>query len=470
VKHETEKIELTIESIAYQGVSVARKDELVYFVRGGLPGDRVIASKFKKKRRYIEAKVESIIEPSKNRIDAKCKFFGVCGGCNWQNLIYEQQLFWKKQHVIDAFERIGKIKTGKFEDTLPSIHIYNYRNKMEFSFGTSRWLTEEEIMSGEEIPNKNFALGLHVPERYDKVLDIDECHIIGSEVGIDILNDIRKKAVEFDVKPWDDRLRNGFLKNLIIRTNSSSDIMVILLTNEIVNDNEFNFMKWFNERLIKEFVKIKSVIHAVNPTVSPVAVGEIKNVVEEGYLTEFINGVKFMISPFSFFQTNLRLLETFMNRILDFARLKASDIVWDLYCGTGAISLLASQKAKNVYGFELSDSSVIDAEKNAEINQITNVQFFSADLHSGDIHEIFSNIPLPDIIILDPPRAGIHKDLIDNIIALGPSRIVYVSCNPATQARDCELFSTSYEVVKVLPVDMFPQTYHVETIALLNKK
>ncbi len=469
MKRVNENTELTIDSIAYEGVSVARRDGIVYFVRGGVPGDKIIASVLKKKRRYFEAKIDSIIEPSDDRIDPVCKYFGVCGGCNWQNLKYERQLFWKKQHVIDAFERIGKIEAGEFGNTFESPDMYHYRNKMEFSFGASRWLSDDEIMSGREIPGKYFALGLHVPERYDKVMDIDECYIFGSEKGIYILNEVRKKALELDVKPWNDRLRTGFLKNLIIRTNSAGDLMLILLTNEFKVENEKLLMKWFLYEINNNFGNIKSVIHAVNPTVSPVATGEIISVTGEQELIEEINGIRFRISPFSFFQTNLSLIDLFMNKIIEYVHPESSEIIWDMYCGTGAISLMASKHAKEVYGFELSESSITDAKINAGLNKIENVSFFSGDLHSGEIKSVFSSIPRPDKIILDPPRAGIHRDLIEKILEILPERIVYVSCNPVTQARDCGLFSVKYSVDKVLPIDMFPQTYHVESIALLNR-
>ncbi len=461
-------IELKIESIGFEGVSIARNEGLVYIVKGGIPGEKVLAIEKKRKRRYTEASVKEIIESSEFRVEPPCRYFGVCGGCSWQNLRYEQQLYWKRQHIVDSFVHIAKIEPGEILTPLPSPRIYNYRNKMEFSFGTSRWLADEEIISGEEINNKSFALGLHIPGRYDKVLDIEECHLVDDK-AIQILNDIRNMALTMGIQAFNGKIHQGFLKNLVFRIVSSGMTLVILVTKDFTDDSDKEFVDWlFDDLRVKH--GISTVVHAVNNSVNTVAVGEIQRIEGGGFLIEEVNGIKFKISPFSFFQTNTNQLPRFMNSIIELAEFKDSDIVWDLFCGTGAISLLSSGKVKSVIGFEISEDSIKDAMENAKLNNIENVQFRCADLNSKNIGKEFINIPQCDVILVDPPRAGLHKNLIETLLDIAPRKMVYVSCNPATQARDCGLLSEKYQISKILPVDMFPHTYHIESIALLNKK
>ncbi|OGU41122.1 MAG: 23S rRNA (uracil-5-)-methyltransferase RumA [Ignavibacteria bacterium GWB2_35_12] len=462
------EIELQIESIGFEGISIARKDGLVYIVKGGIPGEKVIAVEKRRKRRYTEASVKEIIEASEYRVEPVCRYFGVCGGCSWQNLHYEQQLYWKRQHIVDSFRHIAKMVPGEIPGTIPSPLIYNYRNKMEFSFDTSRWLTDEEISAGEEISCESFALGLHIPGRYDKVLDIEECHLVDDK-AILILNDARNKALAMGLQAFNDRIHQGFLKNLVFRNVSSGMTMVILITTDFTDDADKAFVDWmFND--LRNNHSISSIVHAVNNSVNTVATGEIKRIEGEGYLTEDVYGVKFKISPFSFFQTNSEQLPRFMDSIIELAEFKYSDIVWDLFCGTGAISLLTSGCVKSVIGFEVSENSIKDAIENAKLNKIVNVEFRCADLNSKNVSKEFENIPQCDVMVIDPPRAGMHKNLIETILNIAPGRIVYVSCNPATQARDCGLLSEKYLISKIQPVDMFPHTYHIESIAQLNKK
>ncbi|TAL69539.1 MAG: 23S rRNA (uracil(1939)-C(5))-methyltransferase RlmD [Bacteroidetes bacterium] len=461
-------IELMIESIGFEGVSIARNEGLVYIVKGGIPGEKVLAVEKKKKRRYTEAVVKEVIEPSEYRTVPACRYFGVCGGCTWQNLKYEQQLYWKRQHVIDSFNRITKTEPSEIADTIPSPKIYRYRNKMEFSFGSSRWLTEEEIEQTDDISDKSFALGLHVPGRYDKVLDIEECYLI-DEKAVHLLNEARNKALELSIQPFNEKTHKGFLKNLVFRNVSSGDSMLIMISTDIKEESEKKFIEWFFYELKNKYL-ISSAVHAVNNSVNTVAIGEIKRIEGKEYLIEKIDGVKFKISPFSFFQTNTEQLPVFMNEIIRIADFKKDDIVWDLFCGTGAISLLVSRDVKSVFGFELSENSIADAKENSKLNEIANTGFFCADLNSKNIKEILLGIPKCDIMIIDPPRAGMHNNLIDTILRVAPDKIVYVSCNPATQARDCGLLAEHYQIQEIQPVDMFPQTYHIESIAKLIKK
>ncbi|MFC2131512.1 23S rRNA (uracil(1939)-C(5))-methyltransferase RlmD [Bacteroidota bacterium] len=463
-------VELEIESIGFQGISIARKEGLVYFVKGAVPGDIVNAKVRKKRKKYIETTIIEILKPSEHRIPPKCNYFGVCGGCSWQHLSYDQQIIWKKQHIIDAFTRNVKVDVGYFEDTLASPKVFNYRNKMEFSFGSSRWLTKEEIDSNDNISQKEFALGLHVPGRYDKIIDIQHCHI-QNEICNKVLKLIREKALELEVTAYNNHSHEGFLRNLILRTSvENNELMIILVSNDIKSENEQVFLNWFENDFLGLVPEAAVIAHAVNNTLSPVAFGDTRIISGTGYITENILGIDFQISPYSFFQTNSSQLNKFIEEIIKVGEMSNSDMVWDLYCGTGSITLPASKVCKEIIGIELFEGSIKDARKNAELNDITNAEFICADLHEKDISTLLDSLPNPDIIFIDPPRAGLHKNLLNNILKINPEKLVYVSCNPSTQARDCEILSEKYEVNSIKPVDMFPHTFHLESIALLKRK
>lgn len=463
-------IELEIESNGFEGSSVARKDGLVYFVKGAIAGDRVNAMVIKKKKNYCMANMLELIEPSSERIEPKCKYFGTCGGCSWQMLDYQNQLKWKRQHVIDSFEHIAKISPKIIEETIPSVREFHYRNKMEYSFGASRWLMDDEIKSDEQIANKYFALGLHVQSRYDKVIDLDYC-LIDEAINDEIMNKIRSKAVELNITAYNTFTKKGFLKNLALRNSvKNNEIMVILITDDVKEENEQTFIDWYKNEFGELFPTVSNIVHAINNKITPVAIGSIAFCKGPGFITEDILGISYQISPFSFFQTNSYQLDRFIGEIIEIADIKPTDIVWDLYCGTGSITLPAAKKAKHIYGLELSETAISDARKNAELNNLTNVEFFCEDLHRDHIPALLNSLPAPDVLIIDPPRAGMHKNLAAHLLELAPKRIVYVSCNPATQARDCEILSDKYTIERIVPCDMFPQTYHIESIALLEKR
>jgi 23S rRNA (uracil1939-C5)-methyltransferase len=468
---EPQFVELNIDSVAFEGFGVARKDNIVHFIKGGLPGDKIIARVGKKKKRYVEGRLEEILEPSPHRISAPCPHFGLCGGCSWQDLDYSQQLLWKKRHVEDAFRHIAKIEAGEIKDTMPSRKVFNYRNKMEFSFAPYRWLTVEEIADeSAEVGQKDFALGLHVPGNYSKVLEIDSCQI-QIPIGNDILSATRRAALDLGVQAYNVVTHEGFLRNLIIRSSESTgEIMVILVTDKYKQPEDESMVRWFETEFIAAFPQLSDVIHAVNTSFSPVSTGDCRIIKGRGYITENILGIDYRISPFSFFQTNSSQLNPFIADIIEYAQLKPTDTVWDLYCGTGSITLPASRKAGEIYGLELVESSISDAKHNAESNGIDNAHFLCTDLHSKEMTSVLSDLPRPDVIIVDPPRAGMHKNLVAHILEAEPERIVYVSCNPATQARDVALLSEKYDLVTVQPVDMFPHTFHVESIARLERK
>lgn len=462
--------ELKIESIGFEGRSIARNEGLVYFVKNGIPGDTIKAKIKKKRKSYTEAEIEEVLEFSDERTEPVCEHFNQCGGCKWQHLKYDRQMFWKTQNVKDSFERLGQVEYGAVYDCLPSEDVYHYRNKMEFTFCASRWLTKEEISNEDEIDDKNFALGLHVPGRFDKVVDINECHI-HQDFGNKLLSLFREKAKEYDVSLYDFNTQQGFLRNLIIRySRYNNEFMVNLITNDAKDVPDTEFMNWYKSNFPELFSEVTNVIHTVNNSRSPVPNNPPEIIYGPGFITEDILGIKFKISPFSFFQTNSGQLNKFIGKIIDTADLKNEDIIWDLYCGTGSITLPAAKKAGSVYGIELSEISIDDAKENARINNIDNVVFFAMDLHSAEVPELLNNLPKPDKIIIDPPRAGMHKNLIAHIIMANPKEIIYVSCNPATQSRDCKLMEEYYFVESIQPVDMFPHTYHIESIAKLVRK
>lgn len=463
-----DRIELNVDSMAFLGVGVAKIDGYVYFVNGAVPGDVVLAEITKKKQSFSEARVVEILKPSDKRIKPPCKHFGVCGGCSWQSLDYSEQMHWKAVHVADSIERIGKITSAEILPALGSPKIFNYRNKMEFSFGYSRWLTSEEIALGDEDLRRDFALGLHIPGRYDKILEIEHC-LLQSEIGNRILKAVHDKTIEMSLTAYNSHSRSGFLRNLVIRSSVAFDeTMAVLVSSPPETRAEREFIDWFMDEMPKGMPGLAAVLHAQNDTSSPVAQGEIKRVTGKDFISERILDVVYRVSPFSFFQTNSYQLDNFIGKILEFARLGENDVVWDLYCGAGSITLPTSRRVKEIYGIEIFDGAIRDAIANAAANGIENAHLICHDLHAKSANGLLAELPRPDVIIVDPPRAGMHRNLVDILLETKPKRIVYVSCNPTTQARDCELLAEKYRVETVLPVDMFPHTYHIESIARLE--
>ena len=460
-------IELRIESIGFEGKAIARYNDKVHFIKKVVPGDLVEAYVKRKRKSYNEAGLVRVIEESKDRVEPVCDYFDDCGGCSWQNMSYSDQLAWKKQHVIDAFERIGKIDTEVF-DVLPSPQDFHYRNKMDFTFSAKRWVTRKEIETQDEIENKEFALGLHSPGSFEKALDIKKCHI-HPETGNEILSIVRNFALDNDITAFDKRDKTGYLRELITRySGSSNSIMIILTTN--ASDEHHDTLVNELAALIDDRINDKiNFIHAINSGPSPVAIESSRLVLGKEYLIDKILGVDFKVSPFSFFQTNRVQLNNFVCKILESVPLNDDMTVWDLYCGTGSIALPAAKKVKQVYGIELVESAISDAKQNALINGLDNTNFQVADLHAKQTPELLDKLPKPDLIFIDPPRAGMHTNLVNHLLEINAPKLVYVSCNPSTQARDCELLKKGYKVVSVQPVDMFPQTYHIESIAILER-
>ena len=474
--------EFQIEKYAFEGKGIAKvsKNELlglteengneknyVVFVIGSYPGDIVNARLLKIKNSYSEALVMDILTPSSERVKAKCKFFGTCGGCKQQDLDYDVQAKYKQQQVEEIFNKLGGFSDFEIEPIIPSQNVFHYRNKMEFSFSEKRWLTKEEI-SKEGILDKDFSLGLHIPKIYDKVLDVDEC-FLQSEVSNKILNFTRDFFKKRNTSIYSTKTHTGYLRNLVIKQASlTNDLMVNLVTSEEKDE----LVNEYCDELRKEIPHVTTVINNINKKFAAVAVGDYEKVIYgSGFIYDEIGKHKFRISANSFFQTNTLQAEKLYQTALDFAELKGNEIVYDLYSGAGTITIFISDKAKKVYAFEAVESAIADAKVNADLNNILNVKFFAADLYKSFLPIVDKyNIPKPDVMIIDPPRSGMHPTTVDDVIKLSPNKIVYVSCNPATQVRDIKLMTEAgYKLIKIKPVDMFPHTFHIENVALLQK-
>ncbi len=472
-------LELEITGYAFEGKGVAKiikevhspeeePKKFVIFVSGTYPGDKVIAQIGKIRKSYAEARVKELLEPSGFRIPARCKYFGVCGGCQQQDLNYEQQLKYKEEQVKDIFERIGGLKEFEFLPILPSDKQFFYRNKMEYSFARKRWLTETEINSMQEIPDKDFALGLHIPGMYDKVLDIDEC-FLQSEMSNEILNFTRFFFKSRSILIYSTQNHEGFLRNLIIRqSRNSDDLMINLVTSQ---ENERLFAQYI-DLLLKQFPEITTIINNINLKKAQVATGDYEVVFHgPGYIHDHIGKWKFRISANSFFQTNTDQAEHLYQTAFNFAEFNGSEIVYDLYSGAGTIPIFISENVKQIYGFESVEPAIADAKINIQINGVKNFEPILADLNKSFLPIAENmNLPKPDLIIADPPRSGMNPKTVADIISLKPVKVVYISCNPATQARDIKLLTEGgYKLIKIRPVDMFPHTYHIENVALLKK-
>ncbi|MEO8166962.1 MAG: 23S rRNA (uracil(1939)-C(5))-methyltransferase RlmD [bacterium] len=470
----SDELTIALDSFAFEGKSIARIDGFVVFVEGGVPGDTVRVRVLKKKKQHAEAKVVEVINPSALRVDPRCGFFGTCGGCKWQDVAYQAQLDFKRQHVVDALERIGGFKNVAVHPTLGAKDIYFYRNKMEFSFG-SKWITREELNERNLNPEprterETFALGMHIPQRFDKVLDIDECHL-QSEISNRIVNLVRRFCLDRDLSINSTFTHAGYLRNLVIRQSANTkELMVNLVTSE----DQPEIMLALTTLLLAGVPDITTIINNITQRKSQVAIGETEKVYHgPGFITEKIGKRTYRISANSFFQTNTKQAERLYDVAKRMAQLKPEDVVFDLYCGTGTIAMHIADEVKEVVGVENVATAVEDARRNAAANKVNNCTFILGDLKDRLTKDTawLANHPKPDVMIIDPPRAGMHEKVIGEILEMQPERIVYVSCNPATQARDLKLLceSSGYSVREVQPVDMFPHTYHIENVVSLQR-
>ena len=460
-------IELDIEKAAFEGRAVAHVGGLVVFVEGAVPGDRVRAYVFRKKKKFAEARVEAVLRPSEHRVDPACHHFGVCGGCKWQHMAYAQQLRWKREHVLDAFTRIGGLEGVTVNDTLPAVEPFWYRNKMEFSFGEMRWLLPDEL--GEvDRDAELFALGLHVPKRYDRILHIDECHLESPESNA-ILNATREFFLARGITAYSTRTHEGDLRHLVIREGKHTGERMVFL---VSTHRREELMREYAELLQRPEFGVTTFVHGVTTRKSSVAIADEEIVYfGDGTIREQLGRNIFRISPSSFFQTNTLQAERLYALAEKAAGLREDDVVWDLYCGTGTISLFIAGDVREVVGVELNTSAIKDAQMNADDNGIGNARFIAADIVDFLAQKDELDVPAPDVIITDPPRAGMHPKVVAALGASGVERIAYVSCNPASSARDCGMLREyGYVVEEVTPVDMFPHTYHIECVITLRKK
>lgn len=453
-------------SAGAKGVSVGKTEEgKTVIVSGAVPGDLVNVRVKKSKSNYFEGEAIEILEYSEYRVEPKCIHFGTCGGCKWQNIAYEKQLDFKHSEVVNNIKRIGGVSDFETIPILGSKEQYFYRNKMEFSFSNSRWLTQYEISSEENFGNRD-ALGFHIPGMWSKILDLKECYL-QEDPSNQIRLAVKKYAVENGLEFYDVKAQEGFLRTLMLRQNSKGDWMVLF---QLYKEMESERIRLF-DYLLSQFPQIKTLVFAINPKGNDSIYDlDIQTYFGEGYLFEEMDGLQFKIGPKSFFQTNYKQALELYRKTLEFADLSGDQVVYDLYTGTGTIAQYVARNAKQVIGIEAVQEAIDAAKEHAEINGLENCTFYCGDMKDIFNDEFLANHPKADVLITDPPRDGMHPKVVEQILKLSPEKIVYVSCNSATQARDIALLKDSYELVKILPVDMFPQTHHVENIALLLKK
>ena len=458
--------DITITGIAAEGKALTRIDDMVVFVPYCVPGDIVDLQVTKKKHSFMEARVERIVKPSEERCEAVCKHYGVCGGCKWQILPYPAQLRYKQQQVTDNLTRIGKVKLPEISPILGSKHIYAYRNKLEFTFADRKWLSWDEIHAAgglDQIDN-SYGLGFHITNCFDKVLDIEECHLM-PDINNRIRNGIRRFARDHAMTFYNEHTHQGQLRTLILRANHKGEIMLILSFGETLDDNGFALLEWLHS----EFPEIISLQYVVNTKYND-TIGDLDIQVFFGadHIMEEMEGLQFKVGPKSFYQTNTEQAYELYKVARQFAELTGEELVFDLYTGTGTIANFVAKQAKQVIGIEYVPEAIEDAKVNAKINLLNNTIFFAGDMKDILNEDFIAQYGRPDVIITDPPRAGMHEDVVKTILFAEPRRIVYVSCNPATQARDLALLDEKYEVTKVQPVDMFPHTQHVENVVQLK--
>lgn len=467
-RKETNKVvfeNITVLDAGAKGVSVAKAPEgQVIFIPNVVPGDVVDVQTLKKRKSYFEGKAIKFHEYSTHRTEPVCQHFGTCGGCKWQNMKYEQQLFYKNQEVYNNLKRIGKIELPDFEPILGSEKQFFYRNKMEFGFSDTRWLTDSEIQSGDTF-QKN-ALGFHIPRMWDKILDIEKCHL-QEDPSNAIRNSVRDFATEKGMTFFNARNFTGLLRTLMIRTASTGEIMVLIQFFEDDKANRELLLDFIDEK----FPQITSLQYVINGKANDTLYDQdIKLYKGRDYILEEMEGLHFSINAKSFYQTNSDQAYELYKITRDFAGLTGDELVYDLYTGTGTIAQFVSKKARKVIGVEAVPEAIFDAKENAKRNEITNCEFYVGDMKNVFNEEFIAKHGKPDVIITDPPRDGMHKDVVQQILNIAPQKVVYVSCNSATQARDLALLDEKYKVTRVRPVDMFPQTHHVENVVLLELK
>ena len=458
-----ENVEIT--GVAAEGKSIARIDDMVVFIPYGAPGDVVNIKLDKKKRSYAEAHIVDMVKPSPDRVTPACEHFGVCGGCKWQHIPYESQLRYKRDQVVDALTRIAKVEIPEVNPTLGSKETFCYRNKLEYTFSCKCWITFEDLRSGREIADRN-ALGFHIPGAFDKVLDIKKCWLqddLSNRIRLFVRQYALGKGYEF----YDIKAQQGLMRTLMVRIASTGEVMLIVVFARPEQEKIDDMMG----AIAAEFPEITSLLYVVNQKVNDtIADQEVITYRGRDYINEEMEGLQFRIGPKSFYQTNSLQAYELYKVARRMACLKPDDLVYDLYTGTGTIANFVARQVKKVVGIEYVPEAIADAKLNSEVNGIDNTIFFAGDMKDVLTDGFIAEHGRPDVMIIDPPRAGMHEDVVNVILNARPERIVYVSCNPATQARDLALMDEFYRVEEVQPVDMFPHTHHVENVVRMTRR
>lgn len=458
-----ENVEIT--GVAAEGKSIARVDDMVVFIPYGAPGDVVNIKLDKKKRSYAEAHIVDMVKPSPDRVTPACEHFGVCGGCKWQHIPYESQLRYKRDQVVDALTRIAKVEIPEVNPTLGSKETFCYRNKLEYTFSCKCWITFEDLRSGREIADRN-ALGFHIPGAFDKVLDIKKCWLqddLSNRIRLFVRQYALAKGYEF----YDIKAQQGLMRTLMVRIASTGEVMLIVVFARPEQEKIDDLMG----AIAAEFPEITSLLYVVNQKVNDtIADQEVITYRGRDYINEEMEGLQFRIGPKSFYQTNSMQAYELYKVARRMAYLKPDDLVYDLYTGTGTIANFVARQVKKVVGIEYVPEAIADAKLNSEVNGIDNTIFFAGDMKDVLTDGFIAEHGRPDVMIIDPPRAGMHEDVVNVILNARPERIVYVSCNPATQARDLALMDSLYRVEEVQPVDMFPHTHHVENVVRMTRR
>lgn len=449
-----------------EGKAIGKHEGLTVFVPFAVPGDVVDVQVFKKKKTYAEAYIVNLKKSSPDRIDAQCEHFGLCGGCKWQIMPYEKQLFYKQKQVFDNFKHLGKFEFPELQPILGSEKQYFYRNKLEFTFSDLRWLDDidkQKQSNGESIETE--GLGFHIPGKFDKVLDIKKCHLQADPAN-EIRLAIKRFALEHHIPFFNVRKHEGVLRNIILRNSTTGEWMVIVVMTEM-NEQTRHLMQF----LADCFPMITSLQYCINTKFND-NITDLEIVTFKGspYMMQEMEDLKFKVGPVSFYQTNDEQAYRLYCTAREFAQISSEDVVYDLYTGSGTIANFVARQAKMVVGIEYVDEAIVNAKENSKLNGISNTRFYAGDMAKVFTDDFIRQNGRPDIVITDPPRAGMHDKVIEQLISIAPKRIVYVSCNPATQARDITLLDTDYKVVKVQPVDMFPHTHHVENVVLLEHR
>lgn len=457
--------EVLITDIAAEGKAIAKINDIVVFVPFVVPGDVVDLQVTRKKSHFMEARPLHFHKYSENRVEAVCEHYGICGGCKWQVLPYAEQIKYKQKQVVDNLTRIGKIELPETTPILGSARTEFYRNKLEFTFSNKRWRTTEEMNNGKVFDTMN-AVGFHIPGQFDKVLDINKCWL-QTEESNEIRNEIKRYALEKELTFFDLRAQEGFLRTMMIRTTSTGELMVIV----VFFYEDIDAQNALLQHIADKFPQITSLLYVINSKANDTITDQ-EILVFKGAecIYEEMEGLKFKIGPKSFYQTNSEQAYELYKIARNFAGLTGKELVYDLYTGTGTIANFVAHQARQVVGIEYVPEAIEDAVVNSKLNNIENTLFYAGDMKDILNAAFIEKHGKPDVIITDPPRAGMHDDVIDAILFAAPQRIVYVSCNPATQARDLSLLDAAYKVTAVQPVDMFPHTHHVENVVLLERK